>query len=286
MFISVIIPVYNGEKGIEKAIQSVLSQKRNSIELILVDGGSTDNTMSIIKLYADKISRYISEKDSGYAEALNKGIALASGDYILMLAADDRLLPHAIERIEDSIKEDTDIWCGAILQRLPYGIKYWKSNPDLEKLYHGCSLRHPAAVFRRKLFALHGGYDMKYKCAADRELFLRLYTKGAAFQVENIPVTLFASEGISDKNALTVAFPEDAAISEEYGVSMKQIEEDKRRNIKKYKFSNRIILCKLVLAKLGLLSLIYHLFGKGEACMNKKDLKNIGLSMKEITPLI
>ena len=101
MFISVIIPVYNGEKGIEKAIQSVLSQERNDVELIIVDGGSTDNTMGIVKLYADRISKYLSERDSGYAEALNKGIALASGDYILSIGSDDALLPWTLEVLDE-----------------------------------------------------------------------------------------------------------------------------------------------------------------------------------------
>lgn len=282
MFISVIIPVYNGEKGIEKAIQSVLSQERNDVELIIVDGGSTDNTMGIVKLYADRISKYLSERDSGYAEALNKGIALASGDYILMLAADDRLLPHAIDGIKSSIKDDTDIWCGSILQMLPYGIKHWKSNPNLTELYHGCSLRHPATAFHRKLFALYGGYDTDYKCAADREIFLRMYTKGAVFQVEDIPVALFTSEGISNKNALTIAFPEDVIISEKYGVSTVQAEKDRRLNIRKCVKSKRIAFLKCILAKMGLLSFVYHLCGKGEACMNKKDLENIGLNLQDI----
>ena len=282
MFISVIIPVYNGEKGIEKAIQSVLSQERNDVELIIVDGGSTDNTMGIVKLYADRISKYLSERDSGYAEALNKGIALASGDYILMLAADDRLLPHAIDGIKSSIKDDTDIWCGSILQMRPYGIKHWKSNPNLTELYHGCSLRHPATAFRRKLFALYGGYDTDYKCAADREIFLRMYTKGAVFQVEDIPVALFTSEGISNKNALTIAFPEDVIISEKYGVSTVQAEKDRRLNIRKCVKSKRIAFLKCILAKMGLLSFVYHLCGKGEACMNKKDLENIGLNLQDI----
>ena len=100
--------------------------------------------------------------------------------------------------------------------------------------------------------------------------------------MEDIPVALFTSEGISNKNALTIAFPEDVIISEKYGVSTVQAEKDRRLNIRKCVKSKRIAFFKCILAKMGLLSFVYHLCGKGEACMNKKDLENIGLNLQDI----
>ncbi|HOT76744.1 MAG TPA: glycosyltransferase [Candidatus Wallbacteria bacterium] len=87
--VSVITIVYNGAAGIERTIKSVLGQGYKNLEYIIVDGGSIDGTIDIVKKYEDKIARWVSEKDRGISDAMNKGIALATGDIVGMIHADD-----------------------------------------------------------------------------------------------------------------------------------------------------------------------------------------------------
>ena len=88
---SIITVVFNGEKYIQETIDSVLEQTYSNIQYIIIDGASTDSTNDIIKRYKNKIDCYVSEKDNGMYEAINKGLKLATGDYILILNSDDYL---------------------------------------------------------------------------------------------------------------------------------------------------------------------------------------------------
>ena len=106
LFISIVTVVYNGEKFLEKTIQSVINQTYKNIEYIIIDGNSTDTTIDIIKKYENQISYWVSEPDSGIYDAMNKGAKIATGDFINFLNADDILLGNlAIENIVKSITE-------------------------------------------------------------------------------------------------------------------------------------------------------------------------------------
>jgi glycosyltransferase involved in cell wall biosynthesis len=130
MLVSIVMPVYNSEKTITRAIESVINQKCRDFELIIVDGNSSDDTLNIIEGFKKQINVIISESDKGYADAFNKGIKVAKGDFILMLAADDLLLPLAIDKFKNSVYPDTDVWCGSVIQKMSYGFRLRKSNPD------------------------------------------------------------------------------------------------------------------------------------------------------------
>lgn len=280
MLISIIIPVYNAEKTISNAILSVANQLTKDIELIVVDGNSTDNTLNIINKYRNIIDKVISEPDKGYSDALNKGIKAANGDYIMMLAADDILLPKAINSFKSTLKEDTEVWCGSIIQKLPYGYRLRKSKPELEKLYFECSLENPASFYRKTLFERFGLFDLSYKCAADREMFLRLYTHNVKFQIEQIPTVLFEMGGLSTQDPEKYGLPEDEKISINYGLSIEKAQLMTSVHRKLLLKEKKILNLKIFLSKLRLLQPLYYLFGKKDSCLSKKELSRYGVTYK------
>ena len=107
--VSIITPSYNQAKYLEQTIQSVLSQDYSKIEYIVVDGGSTDGSVDIIKKYQDKFAYWISEKDSGQADAINKGFAKANGEIIAWINSDDYYLPNTINQVIKTFEENPDV---------------------------------------------------------------------------------------------------------------------------------------------------------------------------------
>lgn len=215
--LSIITVSYNAEKSIEKTIKSVIRNKNSAIEYIIVDGFSKDGTISIVDKYISHIDKIICENDDGMYDALNKGIRIARGKYVMLLAADDVLIDGMISKVLTNIKEDTDVWCGTLVYHNECGFFFEKSNPNLEELKYDCSLRNPAAVFLKQSFEKYGYYDTQYKCDGDRELFLRFYLSGAKFQIVDLPVVVFNEGGMSTSNKLKLAIPEGIAISKKYG---------------------------------------------------------------------
>ncbi|MDC9721962.1 MAG: glycosyltransferase family 2 protein [Urechidicola sp.] len=133
--ITVIIPAYNSEKFIRRAIDSVLNQLYKNIEIIVIDDGSTDNTAKIIKSYADKV-KYIYQENKGVASARNKGIINSNGTYIAFLDADDYVLPNMYKQlIENAHKSNADIVCCNFYQENDLGLRkiaFKKINQNLD----------------------------------------------------------------------------------------------------------------------------------------------------------
>ena len=105
MKISVITPSFNQGRFIEQTIKSVLNQRYPDLEYIVIDGGSTDNTLEILRKYSDKIM-WVSEKDKGQSSAINKGIRMATGDILAFLNSDDLYLPHTLKTVADFFKKN------------------------------------------------------------------------------------------------------------------------------------------------------------------------------------
>ena len=215
--LSIITVSFNAESSIEETIKSVIRNKTKDIEYIVIDGQSKDKTLQILANYRKSIDVLISEKDSGMYDALNKGIKIASGQYVMLLAADDQLIDGALQTALSEIKEDTDVYAGAIIQKTGYGYFYEKSDPDLEQLKVHCSLKNPASIFRRGAFEKFGYYSTEYKCSGDRELFLRFYLKKAKFQVSDTPLVVFNMGGMST-DLSEKAIPESKRLMIEYGL--------------------------------------------------------------------
>lgn len=216
--ISIITTTFNAESTIKNTLDSVRKIKNKNIEYIVIDGLSKDNTLSILKENMDIIDFFISESDNGIYDAINKGIKIATGDFTLFLAADDQIIPDAIDSFLKTIKDNTDVWSGAVIHHNQYGYFIEYSDRRLNKLENECSLRHPASFFRKDIFKRYGLYDSTLKCSADREIFLRLYKKGACFQIEDYPIEVFNDGGISTANPLDLPIKEGIIIEKKYGL--------------------------------------------------------------------
>ena len=185
MKISIITVVFNNEKTIESAIKSILSQTYQNIEYIIIDGGSTDRTNTIIKQYASKTLTHISEPDNGIYDAMNKGIKMASGDVIGILNSDDLYEDDTvIQDVMDCFGKDADL-------DILYGdvdyvksddvskvVRRWRSSHYYDKFFeHGHVPPHPALFVRTRVYKQAGLFDTSYKLAADYEFMFRTFKK-------------------------------------------------------------------------------------------------------------
>ena len=182
--VSIITITYNSESTLIDTIDSVLNQTYSNIEYIIVDGSSTDSTVSIIHSYKDKISKFISEKDNGLYHALNKGIAMATGDVIGILHSDDFYTNHHV--IENIVNTFNLHHADAV-----YSDLYYVDKNDSEKIFrkwksghytHGMFLNgwmppHPTFFVKRTVYEKFGTFNLDLVSAADYELMLRLVHK-------------------------------------------------------------------------------------------------------------
>ena len=184
MKISIITSVYNNQETITEAMESVLSQTYPDIEYIIVDGGSSDNTVDIIKTYQDRLGAFISEPDNGIYDGLNKGIKLATGDVIGFLHSDDLYQDNTvIEKVAQAfINNATDSVYGDLTYVNKSDpskiIRFWQSGEfTLKKLNYGWMPPHPTFFVRRSIYQQYGCFDTHFKIAADYDLMLRFLGK-------------------------------------------------------------------------------------------------------------
>lgn len=195
--VSIITPVLNGSKFIEQAITSVTNQKYCNIEYIIVDGGSTDGTIDIIKKYESRVTKWISEPDEGISDAFNKGINLSKGELIGIVNSDDWLEPDAIEKVVNKYLENScDVICGAV--------RFWENEkevivslPDVNNLIRETSVHHAAVFIKRSVYEKYGQYDTSYSYAMDYELMLRYKMAGLKFCTMNSIISNRRLEGLS-----------------------------------------------------------------------------------------
>lgn len=180
--VSIITIVYNGKTYLEQTIQSVLNQTYNNIEYIIIDGGSTDGTLDIIRKYDDQIAYWMSEPDRGISDAFNKGIKCSKGEIIGIINADDWYKPEAVELSVKKLLENPDFGFSFGALELYKENKYSHINKADEKYrevlkYNIPAINHPTLFVRRTtyrkcgLFLVHLSYSMDY------DLFLRMYVK-------------------------------------------------------------------------------------------------------------
>jgi glycosyltransferase len=184
MKISVITATYNSARTLEDTINSLNNQDYPDIEYIIVDGVSTDSTLKIVEQYGRRVTTVISEKDNGIYDALNKGIALATGDVVGFLHSDDLYADdRVLSRIATEFSKDL---IDAVYGDLNYVSKFdttkiirrWVSgNYKINKFRNGWMPAHPTFYMKREHYLTFGGFDLKYSISSDYESMVRYLWK-------------------------------------------------------------------------------------------------------------
>ena len=206
MKISIITITFNSAKTLQRTFASVQSQTYKDIEHVIVDGASSDGTVDMIKAYAAEHTnvRWVSEKDDGIYNALNKGIKMATGDIIGFLHSDDVLFsPDSIEHIAVAFEsQQVEVVYGDLLYcKGNKVIRRWKSNVfNPRSLKYGWMPPHPTVYVRQKVYQQVGEYDEWFRISADYDMILRIFKSG--FKAHYLPEVLVSMEmgGASNKN--------------------------------------------------------------------------------------
>lgn len=207
MKVTIITVCYNSATTIEKTILSVANQTYPNIEYIIVDGKSKDNTKAIIEKYNDKISDWVSESDKGLYDAMNKGVAMATGDLIGILNSDDTFHSDTIiaDLVEFHSKNHIDASVGNILQHNENGKTvrvYSSKNWSPEKLKIGFMAPHPSIFIKKDVFEKYGNYSLDFKIGADYEIITRFFLKNKiAWKYSGITTTDMLVGGLSSSGS-------------------------------------------------------------------------------------
>ena len=196
--VSVITIVLNGVKYLEDTIRSVLNQTYGNVEYIIIDGGSNDGTLDVIRKYEDQIDYWLSEADDGIADAFNKGISLCAGDIVGIINADDWYELDAIEKVVESNNRPA-VFCGNVQYWDGYDKDYIFST-NIAGLPKEMTVNHPAVFVSRDIYKEFGVFDRKYIYAMDYELLLRFYKNGVEFVEIDSVLSNMRLAGVSDLN--------------------------------------------------------------------------------------
>jgi len=194
--ITVVTASYNQGKFIEATIKSVLDQGYPNLEYIIMDGGSTDESVDIIRRYEKHLAFWVSEKDNGAADAIAKGFSRATGTILAYLNSDDLYLPGSLAAVAQAMNDEA--------VDVVYGNMYWidtqgavigeqRQTPFMPQayLYGGSTLQQPATFWTRDLYVKCGQMDPSYHFAFDTDLFVRFALQGARFKHVNQFVASF-----------------------------------------------------------------------------------------------
>ncbi|MDX2196609.1 MAG: glycosyltransferase family 2 protein [Cytophagales bacterium] len=216
MKISVITVCYNSVLTLERTIQSVISQHYQDIEYIIIDGCSTDGTLDIINKYQNVINKYLSEPDGGVYHAMNKGIALCTGDIVAILNSDDIFADQdVLTQVSAAFKASEADCVYGDLQYIQANkvLRHWTSGKyNKNNFLWGWMPPHPAFFCKRSLYNNHGLFNTYFRLSADYELMLRfLYKGGASAYYISMVLVKMQTGGMSNKDVKNriLAYHED-----------------------------------------------------------------------------
>lgn len=219
--LSVITIVYNNVKDIERTMLSVLNQTYKNIQYIIIDGGSTDGTKDIIDQYKDKLSQFISERDNGIYDAMNKGLSLATGDYVLFMNSGDEI--YGKETVKEVLESapGADIYYGetemfdehwhSLGQRRHHAPETF----DWHSFKHGMSISHQAIYVKRSLAV---PYDLQYKYSADIDWIIKVAKNASSIVNTNSYVAKYLVGGISKQKHMASLKERFRIFSKYYGL--------------------------------------------------------------------
>lgn len=206
MRLSVITVALNSAAHIRRAVESVIAQDFASLEYLVIDGKSTDDTVAIVEGYRNALPRLevLSERDNGLYDAMNKGIRLATGEIIGILNSDDSYFPGALAAVHQvfAAEPSADIVYGDVIT-VYTADESARTRPDASRLREAMTIDHPGCFVRREVFDRFGGFDTRYRIAADYDFLLRCYLGGARFVRLPQPIARFEHGGASARHAAT-----------------------------------------------------------------------------------
>jgi glycosyltransferase involved in cell wall biosynthesis len=217
--VSVVTPSFNQAGFLEQTLLSVLDQDYSPIDLLVIDGGSTDGTIELIKRYEHRLAYWVSEKDKGQADAINKGLKRATGDIVAFLNSDDYYYPGAVSKIVDVFRKQPDV--GVV-----YGQARWITSDDRPlnqthiavdgqaMLERFASLPQPAVFLRREVLERIGGLDPTFHWALDSEWFFRAVGNFKAIALPSVLATMRLHDASKSVSAGTGFAPEMLRIAE------------------------------------------------------------------------
>lgn len=200
--ISVVTAVLNGASHLEQCLRSVAHQIGTLHEHLVIDGGSVDGSLAIVQRHRDRLQALLSEPDQGIGDAMNKGLKLARGEWLLFLHADDHLrAPDVLAQCWRILEQSqADVVGFPIEFGQPGRSRRLQPRGGTTWLNLKTGLLHQATFIRRSLFERIGPYDLRYRIAMDYEFFLRAWRRGARFEIHRAPIpTFMRDQGISSR---------------------------------------------------------------------------------------
>ncbi len=234
MKISIVTATYNSARTVRDTLRSVAAQSFENVEHIIVDGQSQDDTLAILEANRDRIARIVSEPDGGIYDAMNKGIALATGDVIGLLNSDDVFASRDSLRDVAMAMRDPQIECcyGDLVyvdaDDLSRVVRYWKSRSFVPGLFRsGWVPPHPTFYVRKDVYERYGNFDLNYRLAADFELMLRLMEKHRVRSVHVPRVLVKMRLGGATNQSLSNIWKQNVEIyrsAKHHGIGMSLVE--------------------------------------------------------------
>lgn len=185
--ISIVTASFNQGHFIEETIQSVLGQNYSNLEYIIIDGGSTDNSVEVIKKYENQITYWVSEPDNGQSDAINKGLKLATGDVVAWLNSDDIFLDGALLAMGKAFADNAgaDIVYGDVVNFSPDGVKTKVENHfELLDFMSRVSIHQPGVFWKRALNEQYGYLDESFYYLMDYELWMRVFLNAKSVRID------------------------------------------------------------------------------------------------------
>jgi glycosyltransferase involved in cell wall biosynthesis len=199
--VSIVTVVFNGSRFLDETIASVCNQSYRNIEYIIIDGGSTDSTLDIIKAHESEIDYWISEPDGGIYDAMNKGISLCSGNIIKLINADDRLTVGSVElavsKYNELLPKGDDFFIAGYLDIINGQGDIIGLGNKISFTKYFDSFLHPSWYVPATIYERFGPYSLDYSISSDYEYYLRLTSRSISMEMLEIPLAQYRKGGAS-----------------------------------------------------------------------------------------
>ncbi|MDB9425747.1 glycosyltransferase family 2 protein [Microcystis aeruginosa CS-564/01] len=202
--VTIITVVFNGEKHLEQTIQSVINQTYDNVEYIVIDGGSTDGTVDIIRKYENQIDYWVSEPDGGLYHAINKGITLCMGRLVGIIHAGDNYTLEAIVEVVEAYLKKTSaaLFIGDCQCLFRDNYNWYIRSGNLGPLPYK-TLPHPSTFVSLEIYKKYGAFETSFKIASDYEFFCRCFAQSVEFIYINKTIAIMMNPGISNNYYMT-----------------------------------------------------------------------------------